>query len=145
METLKNILFSTRVKIIIAMLLGLVAMNVIRGQQVFLAESPTLNPFFIARVQNLPNATSNFVASLGSIFDGSRGTKQTIKEIAVQPRSSLNFVPVAKGVQAAEDPSTGEKFVKLKKGSKVRVVEQVGADGQVTKRIEMIEGAAETQ
>lgn len=137
LDKLKTILLHPRVKIALAMLLAFSALSLIQSQKVFLANSPSLNPVFIASLKSLPANTIAFIQHpLAKPHE--RKVYGALNELAVQPKEGMNFLPYAKGVEAAEDPVTGKKVLKLKKGTKVRILEEPQPDGTVKKRIQVV-------
>lgn len=101
--------------------------------QVFLHNSPSIDPAFIARLKNLPSTTKEVgqVATLfaTNVFFGKKsGTqpqtpassslKNTIAGTAQETvPMNLVFSPITKGVAAAEDVTTKKKYVQLKKNT----------------------------
>lgn len=102
--------------------------------QVFIQNSPTLDPQFIANVKDLPALLkkngNNVILIAGNIIKGIKiGTTpgETISQNALlglsqdQIPSGLKFNPFVKGVAAAEDAATGKKYIKMSAGTQYRM------------------------
>lgn len=103
----------------------------------FLADSPKINPMFIGNTQR-------FIAGLGSIkiFNNQNNQvdQSTIAKVKqVTPPPNVVFKYVSKGVSAAEDTVTGEKYIKVEAGTKYRVVGEIEINGVKYPKIEFIE------
>ena len=89
----------------------------------FLHNSPSIDPVFIARLKNLPSTVKdsgkNISLLANNLFSGlGSKTKDTFVGIA-QDKIPVNLVfsPVTKGVAAAEDSATKKKYVQLEKNT----------------------------
>ena len=124
-------------RIFVAVAICLALVFVVQQQQVFLGASPTPNPFFLVRLQNIGG---DFVAWVQDPLatPAEREARKVVKQLAVEPPNGLNFVAATSNVEAAEDPTTGEKYVRLKEGTKVDIIEVTEADGTVKKKIKVL-------
>jgi len=102
--------------------------------QVFIQNSPTLDPQFIANVKDLPALLkkngNNVILIAGKIINGIKiGTTpgETVSQSPLlglsedQIPSGLKFNSFVKGVAAAEDAATGKKYIKMSAGTQYRV------------------------
>lgn len=102
--------------------------------QVFIQNSPTLDPQFIANVKDLPalfkKNGNNVILIATNIFRGIKvGTTpgETVSQNALlgltqdQVPQDLKFNSFVKGVAAAEDTATGKKYIKMSAGTKYKV------------------------
>lgn len=121
---------------------------------IFLANTPRINPRFITSIKSLPENISSFpgkiIANLSNFFyiqqktsDYQLNQNQTAsipKPIQlITPPSYLEFKPVSKYVEAAEDEKTGNKYLKIKKGAKMKVVGTIEINGKTYPKIKIIE------
>lgn len=105
--------------------------------QVFLHNSPSVNPVFIARLKNLPSTTKEVGQAVTlfatNVFFGKKSGTQppassSQKNIiaGTTPETvpmNLVFSPITKGVAAAEDTVTKKKYVQLKKNTQYHIVQ----------------------
>lgn len=83
--------------------------------RIFLADSPKINPNFLADLGNLP---SDIVA----MFRGQPSSKdeQMTAEIPrVAHPAGLTYEPLTKGVYASEADQSGKRYIKIKEGTKL--------------------------
>lgn len=128
MNKLKTI---TRIKIFVGILVsyGLV---VFISPQIFLANSPRLQPEFIARFRATPQA----IYALARYPFNTQERNNIIESAQVssnEEKSDLPFQPIAPGVYAAEDAESNEKYIKIEKGTKVEIREVILTDGRKVK------------
>lgn len=117
----------------------------------FIANTPVVNPSFIANIINTPGRIAampgRFLSSLSNIsfnlFNNQNNIQvdpKTIAEVKQKtPPANAVFEYVSKGVSAAEDTQTGEKYIKVKAGTKYRIVGTVTINGKQYPKIEFIE------
>jgi len=88
--------------------------------RLFIANTPTLNPDFVATLQKSPIAV---FAYLGNIQEDAslRDHLETAKIPRAIPPEGTNYVPFAKGVQASEGGENERRFVKIEKGTKLEI------------------------
>lgn len=83
--------------------------------RIFLADSPKINPNFIANLGNLPG-------DIVAMFRGQPSSKdeQLTAEIprVVHP-AGLNYEPMAKGVYASEPDQSGKRYIRIEEGTKL--------------------------
>jgi len=100
--------------------------------RLFVANTPTLNPEFVATLQKSPVAV---FAYLGNIQEDA--TLKDHLETAKIPRSippeGLSYTPIAKGVQASEITENNKKYIKIEKGTKLEVHTVILSDGKTVK------------
>lgn len=133
----KNNSTKNQLKILIVILVGFFTVKTI-APQVFLADTPLFNPDFVARLRNYP---AELAAAPGKIIAGLNPFKKD--EFAdvklVTPPDNIVFAPIRKGVYAAEDPTTGKKYIKVNAGTKYRIVGTVTINGKQYPKIEFVE------
>lgn len=100
--------------------------------RLFVANTPTLNPEFVATLQKSPVAV---FAYLGNIQEDA--TLKDHLETAKIPRSippeGLEYEPIARGVYASEITENDKKYIKIEKGTKLEVHTVVLSDGNTVK------------
>ena len=102
--------------------------------QVFIQNSPTLDPQFIANVKDLPALLekngNNVVLIAKKIFSGVNVGRSPGEPIPQSPLlglsedqipAGLEFSSFVKGVAAAEDKTTGKKYIKMSAGTKYKM------------------------
>lgn len=119
-----------RIKIAVSITTAFIVV-VLFSPVVFLANTPQLNPQFIADLQLVP---SRMVAFVRNPLNLSRARDeietQKAHTVQVQPEN-LQYTPVSKGVYAAEDRETGSQYVRILKGTKVEVRPVQMLDGRI--------------
>lgn len=117
----------------------------------FIADSPEINPLFIAQVLDTPNQIAampgNFMASLSNfrlnIFNNQENIQVDPNTIAQavnkKPPADAVFKFVSKGVEAAEDPTTGDKYIRVAAGTKYKIVGYITINGKQYPKIQFIE------
>lgn len=117
-----------RIKTFVALGIALLLTATI-SPRLFIADSPQINTQFIAELRNAP---ADFVAFVMRRPTGAEATALAeLEQSQVQNvPQGLTFAPVAQGVSAAEDPSTGERFVKVEAGTKLEVRQITLEDGR---------------
>jgi hypothetical protein len=97
--------------------------------RIFIANSPKINPNFFA---DLKNIQKNFYA----LIQTNNSHTDALSAIpTVVPPPNLLFKTVARGIQAAEDPATGDRYMKIVDGTQVKVRTFKLKDGRVIKII----------
>lgn len=100
--------------------------------RIFVADTPTLNPDFIATLQKSPFAV---VAYLGNIQEDAslKDHLETAKIPRVSPPNGLTYVPFAKGVEASEGSDDRKRYIKIEKGTKLEMHTITLSDGKIVK------------
>lgn len=148
---IKNIFTKTRIKILLIFLISFLAVKTM-VPQIFLADSPQINPEFIARLQNAPaeigQMPGKMLASIGKGLSNLNPFKvkpqvPTAGQLAAvkttTPQSNVLFKLISKGIWAAEDSQTGQKYIKIEAGTKYRIVGTVTINGKQYPKIEFVE------
>ncbi|NTU47295.1 hypothetical protein HGA88_06760 [Candidatus Roizmanbacteria bacterium] len=134
-------------KIILSLILAFVLVKTMGYFSVFLPNTPTINPVFVAQLSRLPQETASFphyfIAFVSDKITDPWGTEQskldqTLKNSIAVPPASAVFKPLASGVMAAEDKKTGITYVQLKKGTRVQITTTVGKDGKEVKTLKIL-------
>ena len=86
----------------------------------------------MASIRKSPVAVFAYIANIN---EGAtlKDHLETAKIPRANPPPGLNFLPIAKGVYAAEDPESGKRFVKIEKGTKLQINTVTLPDGSTTK------------
>lgn len=117
----------------------------------FIANTPEINPLFIANVINTPGRIAampgRFLSSLSNIRFNLFNTNENIKvdsaEIAkvrqVIPPASVVFKEIIKGVSTGVSAETGEKYINVKAGTKYEIVGYIEINGKTYPKIKFIE------
>jgi hypothetical protein len=106
------------------------------SSKVFLANTPEVNPQFIATLKNSPKTIAQLP---GRIFNrgGSRDdlaqlppeealpTQAPFNNPGIAPPADVVFPPPKNGISVAQNPSDGKTYVKIAKGTKVEVSTQI--------------------
>ena len=138
-----NIFTNNRIKIIFILLLTLFSVKVI-APNLFLADSPKINPIFMAKILNTPKALallpSKILSSLSNfnLFKNRESSNTFVNVRQVTPPANVIFQSISTGVSAAEDPQTGEKYIQVKAGTKYKIVGYVTINGKQFPKIEFI-------
>lgn len=121
----------SRIKIIAAILVALAVTTTV-SPRLFVADSPQINTQFIADIRNIP---SDFVAFL--MNKPTEDTASALADLKQQQVENvpegLTFAPIAKGVEAAEDPATGKTYTKIEAGTELEVFTVTLDDGREVK------------
>jgi len=115
----------------------------------FIANTPNVNPLFVAKIINTPREIASmpgkFLSNLRNInlFNNQSNIKidpeVIVKANQVNPPASALFKYVSKGVSAAEDTQTGQKYMKVDAGTKYKVVGEIEVNGVKYPKVEFIE------
>lgn len=126
MNPLKN---KKRLKTITALLIALLTTTTL-SPRLFVADSPQINTQFIAELRNAPQ---DFVAFLRREPEAGKvdAVAQLDETRAGNVPEGLQFYPMAPGVQAAEDPSNGGKYVTVEAGTELTAYTITLEDGRV--------------
>lgn len=148
--------FNNKIKIVLILFFSFLGVYVF-SPIIFLANTPKINPKFIASIKKMPeniiNFPGNMMANIGSLFynplyNNQLNQSQPIEDQNINipkpiqlitPPSYLQFKPVSKYVEAAEDEKTGKKYIKIKKGASLEVDGEVEINGKKYPRIKIIE------
>ena len=144
---IKKIITKTRIKIVLVVL---VTFLVVKGfsSTVFLADTPVISPDFIARLKNTPSELASLpgrlLAGLNSLNLFKKQPTTPASDMfadvkIVTPPENIVFTPIRKGVYAANDPATGQKYIKIEAGTKYRIVGTVTINGKEYPQIEFVE------
>lgn len=124
---------NTKIKILLAITISFLTVSLL-SKEVFVADSPQINPLFLAKIKNAP---SGFLALFRP--QPSDKTDEVLGQIPqVTPPPGLLMKTVAKGVQAAEDPVTNKKYMTFEKGTKVEVRTYTYTENGEQKKITLI-------
>ena len=138
-----NIFTNNRIKIIFILLLTFFSVKII-APNLFLADSPKINPIFIAKILNTPKALallpSKILSSLSNfnLFKNRESSNTFVNVRQVTPPANVIFQSISTGVSAAEDLQTGEKYIKVQAGTKYRIVGEITINGKKFPKIEFI-------
>lgn len=83
--------------------------------RVFLADSPKINPNFLADLGALPG---DFVALLRG-QPSSKDEQMTAEIPRVTHPVGLNYEPLTKGVYASEPDQSGKRYIRIEEGTKL--------------------------
>ena len=147
---MQNIFTKTRIKIVLVLLFTFFSVKLITPN-LFIANSPRINPLFITGIINAPKEIAllpgKFLSSLSNIrfnlFNNETNIKVDPEIIAkvkqVIPPPNAVFKYVSKGVSAAEDPQTGEKYIRIEAGTKYKIIGYITINGVKYPKIKFIE------
>lgn len=144
--------FNMYKKILFSILISVLAVKIF-SPIVFLANTPRMNPRFIASLIEAPEKIISFpgkmIAGLSNMFIFQKNTdnynQNYNNQIANQPVSFitpppyLQFKPVSKYVEAAEDEKEKKTYLKIKKGARLKVVGTVEINGKTYPKVEIVE------
>jgi len=120
------------ISIVISLLISFAVVK-LTAPVVFVENTPRVSNEFIAMVTNLPQTSRTFIAS---IFAPRKAPAETpIQNVFVDIPNihvpeNLVFAPVTKGVKAAEDVSTGKRYVHINKDT-AYYTEQIEINGKM--------------
>jgi hypothetical protein len=145
---MQNVFTKTRIKIALVLLLTFFSVKLV-APNLFIVNSPNINPVFIAKIIDSPRYVAslpgNFLASLSnfSLFGNNNNNITVDPNIIaraknVTPPANVIFKYVSTGVSAAEDTQTGDKYIRVDAGTKYRVVGYITINGEQYPKIEFI-------
>lgn len=106
--------------------------------QVFIANTPVINPLFVTNLKNTPSYIASIPQKIGSMFN--KNLQSEMERIALKKiPPGLIFQPLTKGVEAqvAEDPVTGKKYLNMPVGTEYKF-EEIEVNGKLMKVIRII-------
>lgn len=138
---INNIITKKRIKTLLILVFSFAAITWL-SPQIFLVDSPRINPLFIARLQNTPFMISQLpgrmMAGLTQLNPfKKKGEFANVK--IVTPPADVIFKPITKGVSAAEDPKTGQTYIQIQGGTKYVIDGYVTINGQKIPKIVFVE------
>lgn len=141
MNNILNFFNFKKIKILVVLALSFFVVKY-ASPQVFIANSPMINPSFLTNIKNTPSYIVSIPQKIGNIFykipqseiDQSYIEKIKVKNIP----PGLIFQPLTKGVNAqiAEDQATGKKYLKIPAGTKYKF-EEIELNGKMVKVIKI--------
>ncbi|EKE05283.1 MAG: hypothetical protein ACD_19C00369G0002 [uncultured bacterium] len=158
---MQNIITTNRIKIALVILITFFTVKTV-APNLFIANTPRVNPLFIANIINTPARIAampgKFLSSLSNFrlfnFESPNSPELPVRQnevanIKVDPKviaeikqktppANVVFKYVSKGVSAAEDTATGEKYIKVEAGTKYRIVGEIEINGVKYPKIEFI-------
>jgi len=135
----------------------------------FIANTPVVNPLFIANVINTPARIAampgKFLSSLSNLFnfnysdEGATSTavakkspvfQEPIAKVSVDPKkiaevkfktppANVVFKEIMRGVSIGVSAETGEKYINVKAGTKYKIVGYIEINGKTYPKIEFVE------
>lgn len=152
---MQNFFTTNRIKIALVILITFFSVKTV-APNLFIANSPEINPVFITEIINKPKEIAampgKFLSSLSNfrLFNFESQSTPEVVKIQVDPKviaevkqktppANVVFKYVSKGVSAAEDTATGEKYIKVEAGTRYRVVGEIEINGVKYPKIEFIE------
>lgn len=148
-------------KILFSILISILAVKIV-APAVFLADTPRVNPRFIAQLKETPEKIINFpgkmIASLSNIFIFQKNTdnynqynqnQNFNNQVADQPIANqpiklitpppyLQFKSVSKYVEAAEDKKNNKIYLNIKEGAQLKIVGTVEINGKIYPKVEIV-------
>ncbi|MBI5126941.1 hypothetical protein HZA76_00605 [Candidatus Roizmanbacteria bacterium] len=122
-----NIFTSQRVKLVLVLLISFTAIKFV-APQIFLADSPKINPMFITNLKKTPSYIASIPKVIGQYINFGNKTA-SINQVAVKsPPSGLIFNSISKNVSAAEDKKNDKVYLKIQPGTAYSV-EEIEVDG----------------
>lgn len=103
--------------------------------QVFVANTPVINPSFVTNLKNTPSYVASIPQKIGNMFN--ENPQSEMERIALKNTPpGLIFHPLTKGVEAqvAEDPATGKKYLNIPAGTEYKF-EEIELNGKMVKVI----------
>lgn len=100
--------------------------------RLFIADSPQINPYFIAELSNIPADTIAFIRNIGLSSQDREIAELERRSVSESP-ADATFYQVAPGVQAAESPQDGETYIKVEAGTQLEVRSVTLDDGRRVK------------
>lgn len=159
---MQNFITKNRIKMVMVIVLTYFMVKTV-APNLFIANSPEINPVFISDVINTPariaSMPGKFVASLKNIrlfnFDYSDNTPTSVDQAPVamisvdpkviaevkykKPPANVVFKEILKGVATGVNAETGEKYINVKAGTKYKVVGYININGKTYPKIEFVE------
>jgi hypothetical protein len=116
-----------KIKLFFALVISFFAITLL-SPQVFLANTPRINPMFVYTIQQLP---SNTLAFLNNSFRSPTQETSVQKQNAIlfsqmppiSPPPNLLYKTVSKGIQVATDPITKKSYAKFDMSVPFKTVE----------------------
>lgn len=114
----------SKIKIISLLAISLFTV-VFLAPQVFISNTPKVNPLFITRIINVPSYVAGIPGQIMVMFrstNSDESARTVLSSIPqVTPPPGLLFQMISKGVRAAEDPATKTKYMQIDAGAQVEV------------------------
>lgn len=143
-----KIISKNKIKIVLVLFFTFFTVKTV-APNLFIADSPMINQVFITEILNKPKEIAlmpeKFLSSLANfrLFNDKKNITDDSRAIAdveyTTPPPDAIFEYVSKGVSAAEDTNTGEKYIKVEAGTKYRVVGTITINGVQYPKIEFLE------
>jgi len=151
---MQNIFTKNRIKMVLVLLFTFFTVKTV-APNLFMADSPRINPVFISDVINTPrrflSSLSNFrLFNFGSpsapevpveqnrVANIEVDPAEIAKVRQVTPPANVIFKEILKGVSTGVNAETGEKYINVKAGTKYRIVGTVIINGKQYPKIEFI-------
>jgi len=151
---MQNIFTKNRIKMVLVLLFTFFTVKTV-APNLFMADSPRINPVFISDVINTPrrflSSLSNFrLFNFGSpsapevpveqnrVANIEVDPAEIAKVRQVTPPPNVIFKEILKGVSTGVNAETGEKYINVKAGTKYRIVGTVTINGKQYPKIEFI-------
>jgi len=151
---MQNIISKNRIKMVLVLLFTFFTVKTV-APNLFMADSPRINPVFISDVINTPrrflSSLSNFrLFNFGSpsapevpveqnrVANIEVDPAEIAKVRQVTPPPNVIFKEILKGVSTGVNAETGEKYINVKAGTKYRIVGTVTINGKQYPKIEFI-------
>lgn len=158
---MQNIITTNRIKIVLVLLFTFFTVKTV-APNLFIANSPEINPVFIADIINKPREIAampgKFLSSLSNFklfnFESPSAPEFPVKQnevakIQVDPKAiaevkqktppaDVVFKEIMKGVSTGVSAETGEKYINVKAGTKYRIVGEIEINGVKYPKIEFI-------
>lgn len=120
---MKNIFSIQRIKLVLVIVGSFMAVKFL-SPQVFLADSPKINPVFISKLINAPSYIASLPGVIGQLWSVRQKTGNNVDEIAAKKvPPNLIFNSLTKGVEAANDEKNNKVYLKMQPGTSYSVEE----------------------
>ncbi len=119
---------STKLKIVFILGLSFLIVRAI-APRLFIADSPRINPLFVAQLLNLPTQLAGLIRGNstnvpGQVYQGEQTVSQVNVPRATEPIPQNSVIyQIGKGAYAAEDKETKKTYIMFKADAKVKVYE----------------------
>jgi hypothetical protein len=137
---MNNLFNKIRLKILLALFLSFFLVKNF-APEIFLANTPIINPTFLVKIKNLPSntiqSTRKLIAQISNLFNKKESQIAEYNKVDIPP--GVIFKPVTKKVSAGEDKKTGKVYIKIEPGAKYRIVGTIEIDGKSYPKIEFVD------
>lgn len=128
---MRHFIFQTKIKIFFSLFVALLLVKTL-SPQIFIANTPQINPNFVVKLRQIPTSIIARIKNIGQPAPVAENNNKKNNLVDSQIKD-LNFIPVAKGIKAAEVPNSNIKYWQIEAGTKLKVITYQLSNGKQIK------------